>query len=130
MANWIRRLVVVFMLIFSIGFFVQIVEKDVAEDKKKIEWYRQEEQRAKKEQENKEMIETDAQVSAGVREYDYRLGLMENQIVVYRADESQIYEYTNLILQHLPYEEQRKILLGQGFYTEQELYEFLETYSS
>lgn len=130
MANWIRRLVVVFMLIFSIGFFVQVVEKDVAEDKKKIEWYQQEEQRAKKEQENEETVKADAQVSARVREYDYRLGLMENQIVVYRGDESQIYEYTNLILQHLPYEEQRKILLGQGLYTEQELYEFLETYSS
>ena len=84
----------------------------------------------KKEQENEETVKADAQVSARVREYDYRLGLMENQIVVYRGDESQIYEYTNLILQHLPYEEQRKILLGQGLYTEQELYEFLETYSS
>lgn len=130
MANWIRRLVVAFMLIFSIGFFVQVVEKDIAEDKKKIEWYKQEEQRAKKEQKNEEIVKADAQVSASVGEYDYRLGLMENQVVVYRGDESQIYEYTNLILQHLPYEEQRKILLGQGLYTEQELYEFLETYSS
>lgn len=131
MVNAIRRLVIAFMLIFSIGFFIQVVQKDIAVDKKRIEWYEQEEQRAKKEQEEKtDAVETDAKVSQSVRDYDYRLGLMDDQIVVYRGDENQIYEYTNLILQHLPYEEQRKILLGQGLYTESELYEFLETYSS
>lgn len=131
MANTIRRLAIAFMLIFSIGFFIQVVQKDIAVDKKRIEWYEQEEQRAKKEQEEKiDAVETDAKVSQSVRDYDYRLGLMDDQIVVYRGDENQIYEYTNLILQHLPYEEQRKILLGQGLYTESELYEFLETYSS
>lgn len=131
MANTIRRLAIAFMLIFSIGFFIQVVQKDVAVDKKRMEWYEQEEQRAKKEQEEKtDAVETDAKVSQSVKDYDYRLGLMDDQIVVYRGDENQIYEYTNLILQHLPYEEQRKILLGQGLYTESELYEFLETYSS
>lgn len=131
MVNAIRRLVIAFMLIFSIGFFIQVFQKDIAVDKKRIEWYEQEEQRAKKEQEEKtDAVETDAKVSQSVRDYDYRLGLMDDQIVVYRGDEKQIYEYTNLILQHLPYEEQRKILLGQGLYTESELYEFLETYSS
>lgn len=132
MANTIRRLGIALVLIFSIGFFAQVVQRDIAVDKKKIEWYEKEEERAKKEQEEeaKHAVETDAKVSMRVKEYDYRLGLMDDQIVVYRGDEDQIYEYTNLILQHLPYEEQRKILLGQGFYTERELYEFLETYSS
>lgn len=131
MVNAIRRFIIAFMLVFSIGFFAQVVQRDVAVDKKKIEWYEREEQRKKEQEEEKEnTVETDAKVSASVKDYDYRLGLMDDQIVVYRGDENQIYEYTNLILQHLPYEEQRKILLGQGLYTERELYEFLETYSS
>ncbi|MGN0464722.1 MAG: hypothetical protein ACI4F9_00045 [Lachnospiraceae bacterium] len=128
MTNLLRKFVIISTILFSVGFFIEVMERDMEEDRKKIEVYKKQ---GKKEQEDKKtVIKTDAQVTAKIGECDYRLGLMDNQIVVYRGNESQIYEYTNLILQHLPYEEQRKILLGQGYYTEKELYEFLETYSS
>ncbi len=142
MINWARKFTIAFMLLCSIGFFVQIAKRDIAQDRQKIEWRekserseqetRKEERQGKREEE--EAVKTGAKVSvygaAYGKEGDYRLGLLDNKIVVYRGEENQVYEYTNLILQRLPYEEQKKILLGQGIYTERELYEFLETYSS
>ncbi len=151
MANWARKLTIAFVLVFSIGFFVQTTKRDIVQDKQKIEWYKKSEQsereaakkrateqktakEAKAKREEEEAVKTGAKISvygaACAADSHYRLGLLDNKIVVYRGEENQVYEYTNLILQRLPYEEQKKILLGQGVYTERELYEFLETYSS
>ena len=44
--------------------------------------------------------------------------------------DSQVYEYTNIPLDVLPEEMKREVLLGKTLQGEDELYSFLENYSS
>lgn len=70
-----------------------------------------------------------AQGEASKNEGYYICGL-HGYIVVYLNDKKTIFEVTNIALTHLPKELQEEIKDGKYVETEEELYGFLENYSS
>lgn len=61
--------------------------------------------------------------------YTYYMKTQGNSIIVYNKDHS-VYEYTDLKLDFLPEEVIQALTSGIYFQNQEELYEFLETYSS
>ncbi len=64
-----------------------------------------------------------------VTEHHYYMKNQNGTIIVFNKDHS-VYEYTDLIPDFLPLEVKEQLLLGIHFQNQEELYEFLETYSS
>ncbi len=60
----------------------------------------------------------------------YQLQVEEGYIVVYENSQNQVFEYTDIPLEALPQELQSEVLLGKQVETIDELYNFLENYSS
>lgn len=69
-------------------------------------------------------------VQAATEEYAFYLGEASGYVIIYHADRQTIYEYTTIPVSSLPEEIQEQIQVGKGVTGEQELYEFLENYSS
>lgn len=63
-------------------------------------------------------------------EQGYFIGVKDNAVIVYLQDRSQVYEYTNIELRTLPIEIQYELVEGIYVKNEQELFDFLQTYSS
>lgn len=63
-------------------------------------------------------------------EGEFLLKVENDYITVYTKKDSQVYEYTNIPLDVLPEEMKREVLLGKTLQGEDELYSFLENYSS
>ena len=61
---------------------------------------------------------------------DFCLQVENGYVVVYQEGESQVYEYTDIPLEALPTELQSQVLLGKVLHSQDELYNFLENYSS
>lgn len=63
---------------------------------------------------------------------DYQFILMDhnNYVAVYQLPEREIYEYTDVILEVLPADLQEEIRRGKYLRSEEELYNFLENYTS
>lgn len=66
----------------------------------------------------------------GQEEGEFLLKVENDHITVYSKKDSQVYEYTNIPLDALPEEMKREVLLGMTLKGEDELYSFLENYSS
>lgn len=62
--------------------------------------------------------------------YKYYLIAENGLVTVYYSDESTVYEYTNITTEDLPEELKEEILKGKYIKTLDELYNFLENYSS
>ena len=62
-------------------------------------------------------------------QYHYYMKKLNGSVIVYNKDHT-VYEYTDLIPEFLPEEVVQKLNLGIYFQNQEELYEFLETYSS
>ncbi len=62
----------------------------------------------------------------------YQFVLVNNNdyVTVYRLPENVVYEYTDVIMDVLPFELQEEIRDGKFLKTEEELYNFLENYTS
>ncbi len=63
-------------------------------------------------------------------EEGFLIGVKDNAVIVYLADRSEVYEYTNIELWSLPAEIQYDLVEGIYVKNEQELFDFLQTYSS
>lgn len=63
-------------------------------------------------------------------EYEYILRNHDEYVTVYRLPEDEIYEYTDVILDVLPAELQEEIRQGKYLRNDEELYNFLENYTS
>lgn len=63
-------------------------------------------------------------------EYQFVLVNNNNYVAVYKLPENEIYEYTDVILDVLPEELQEEIREGKYLKGEEELYNFLENYTS
>lgn len=63
-------------------------------------------------------------------EEGFIIGVKDNAVIVYLADRSEVYEYTNIELWSLPAEIQYDLVEGIYVKNEQELFDFLQTYSS
>ena len=63
-------------------------------------------------------------------DYQFVLVNSDNYVAVYRLPENEIYEYTDVILDVLPAELQEEIQEGKYLKNEEELYNFLENYTS
>lgn len=63
-------------------------------------------------------------------EYEFVLVNNNNYVTVYRLPENEIYEYTDVIMDVLPVELQEEIQQGKYLRNEEELYNFLENYTS
>jgi len=64
------------------------------------------------------------------QEEDFYLMVEDDYITVYRGDLKTVYLYTDIYMQHLPEELQQEILDKKYIANEEELYNFLESYSS
>lgn len=64
------------------------------------------------------------------KEEGFYLAELNGYIVVYREDKKTIYEYTNILVADLPENLQEEILDWKKINSIQELYGFLENYSS
>lgn len=62
--------------------------------------------------------------------YEFVLVDNDNYVAVYSLPENEIYEYTDVILDVLPEELQEEIRKGKYLKSEEELYNFLENYTS
>ena len=63
-------------------------------------------------------------------EYQFVLVNNNNYVAVYKLPENEIYEYTDVILDVLPEELREEIREGKYLKGEEELYNFLENYTS
>lgn len=63
-------------------------------------------------------------------ETGYYIGMKDNVVIVYLKDRSQVYEYTNIEAWMLPKELREQLIDGIYVKDEQELFDFLQTYSS
>lgn len=63
-------------------------------------------------------------------EEGYVIGVKDNVVIVYLADRTEVYEYTNIELWSLPTEVQSDLVEGIYVKNEKELFDFLQTYSS
>ena len=64
------------------------------------------------------------------QESGYWLSQLQGYVAVYLSDRTTIYELTDILLTDLPEEVQQEISAGKYIATAEELYEFLENYSS
>jgi len=62
--------------------------------------------------------------------YQFVLVNNDNYVTVYQLPENEIYEYTDVIMDVLPAELQEEIRQGKYLRNEEELYNFLENYTS
>ena len=62
--------------------------------------------------------------------YPFYLGNDEGLITVYRTDTDEVYEYTNIVIENLPKNLQEEIQRKKYILNEEELYNFLESYTS
>lgn len=60
----------------------------------------------------------------------YYISIKNGYVIVYNADKSTIYEYTDIIYDGLPEELKEEIAEGKYIESTEELYGFLENYSS
>ena len=65
-----------------------------------------------------------------IEAYQFVLVNNDNYVTVYQLPENEIYEYTDVIMDVLPAELQEEIRQGKYLRNEEELYNFLESYSS
>lgn len=63
-------------------------------------------------------------------EEGYFIGIRDGVVIVYLTDRSAVYEYTNIEQRMLPEEVQQELTDGIRVKNEQELFDFLQTYSS
>ena len=70
------------------------------------------------------------QDAAGTYDYQFLLVNSDNYVTVYSVPEKEIYEYTDVIMDVLPVELQMEIDTGKYLKDEEELYNFLENYTS
>jgi len=63
-------------------------------------------------------------------EYSYYLVEEFGYVNIYLKDKESLYEYTDIAIDSLPEDLQVEICTGKGVANEQELYDFLENYSS
>ena len=79
---------------------------------------------------SEEVSSDPASVQAETKNYSYFLVEEFGYVNIYLSDKESIYEYTEIPVNSLPEELQQEICIGKGIETEQELYDFLENYSS
>lgn len=83
------------------------------------------------EQETEHAVEAEAVPDeAGLESYQFVLVNHDNYVTVYQLPERELYEYTDVILDVLPAELQEEIRRGKYLRSEEELYNFLENYTS
>ncbi len=63
-------------------------------------------------------------------QYEFLLVDHNDYVAVYQLPEREIYEYTDVIMDVLPEDEQKEIRQGKYIRNEEELYNFLENYTS
>lgn len=71
-----------------------------------------------------------AESAVAVAPYEYVLCEMDGYVVVYYADRETVYSNTDIKLDSLPDQLREEVLAGKQIYSETELYNFLESYSS
>lgn len=108
----------VFMLVSLIGIGYQLSYK-YAMDKQ--------EARVEKQEEQKESVTTKGSAE---KNEGYFLKELQGYVAVYLSDKTTIYEFTNIPVLDLPEELQNEIREEKHIETEEELYAFLENYSS
>lgn len=62
--------------------------------------------------------------------YSYMIYQDGERLTVYKADSTTVFMETNILVDQLPDDVQEQLKMGIGFQTEDDLYDFLESYSS
>jgi len=114
------------MAVFSGAYYLsyQNLKQQQTEIEEQLQLDKQEEQARLDEELT---VATEGEASKEVQFYLFPLN---GYIVVYLSDKTTVYEYTNISMEHLPENVQTEIENGKGISSEEELYGFLENYSS
>jgi ABC-type phosphate transport system substrate-binding protein len=113
-----KKLKLTFVTLFilcSVAFFFYTVEQDQAV--------------APKAKVSSSTVTSSTVTPVSTKNAAYYMQLCGNQVIVYQADQS-IFEYTDVNLELLPSSVKKELKTGKQFDSEEELYEFLETYTS
>lgn len=62
--------------------------------------------------------------------YQFYLKSEDGIVIVYKASTQEIYEYTNIVVEELPEDVKQEVLKTKYILDEEELYTFLESYTS
>lgn len=79
------------------------------------------------------MVQDEKMVTAkaeGKKNSEYLLKELNGYVIVYLSDEKTVYEVTGIAISELPDEVQTQVREGMKLYSADELYAFLENYSS
>ena len=76
-----------------------------------------------------EETQTDREEMPYVSEHSYYIKSKSGNVIVYNKDHT-VYEFTDLDMEYLPDEVENQLIQGIYFRDQEDLYEFLETYSS
>ena len=106
-------------LSFSLGYQIMKEWKD-----------RQEQFAARETEQSVTEEETELSISNVYTAYEYMIVEEEGYLLVYMKDLKTVYMYTDIQLLELPDELQEEIHMGKPFWDLEELYAFLENYSS
>lgn len=74
--------------------------------------------------------EEPVQAQSATTAYKFYLSDDEGLVTVYRTSNQEIYEYTNIVIETLPKQLQKEIQQKKYMVDEEELYNFLESYTS
>ena len=91
---------------------------------------RTEQNLAQNEQKQQEEYSDSVKSDAVVNPFEFVLGEENGYIIVYNADKKTVYSKTDIRLDNLSAQLQKEIIVGKLIYSESELYNFLESYSS
>ena len=93
-------------------------------------------EKTRAEQESEQEPETETEyvspqaVYTSAENIRYLLLEADNEIVVYYANDASVYLYTGICMDDLPKEVQNQVFTGITFTSDEELYDFLESYTS
>ena len=127
--------VFMFLCILSLGYYATYKMGDMNRKMSQQELLFQEEAQAarKAELENQAAEETLESAAAGTQEGGYGLFYLkeaDGYVMVYERDKKTLYEPTSILVSMLPENLRRQIAEGKFLKSQEELYSFLENYSS
>lgn len=74
--------------------------------------------------------EKTVQTNGELQDFPYVMFMSGDRLIVYRTDLKTVFMETDILVDQLPMEVQKKLTSGMGFSSEMDVYDFLESYSS
>ena len=124
-----RLSICIFCVIFFVGFWTVGYILSPKEESKGLESEMKVESNSKSFKQS-EAIPSSVETNKEVTYYKYMIYQDGERLTVYASDSVTVFMETDILVEDLPEEMREQLNLGFGIGTEEELYDFLESYSS